>query len=180
MTAPPRSPAPEPSSALRQAAETLAAALAPMAAVTGLLYYFGWVRTGALFGQFGVDQRLLGYSAQDYVLRSAGVAFRPAAVLALTAAGVVAGVRSLARLRARDPDRASSVSQILGVVVGLLILFGVAVVFTDASYRIALVGAWCLLAGALEARRSHFRDRPARRSRPARGARRARSVTRAL
>ncbi|GIF70469.1 hypothetical protein Ais01nite_85040 [Asanoa ishikariensis] len=149
VTVPPASTEAEPSSTLRQAAETLAMAVAPMAVVTGLLYYFGWVRTGALFGQFGVDQRLLGYSAQDYVLRSAGVAFRPAAVVALTAAVVVAGSYSLDRLRARDLDRARSVTQILAVVIGLSILFGVAVVFTDASYRIALVGAWCLLSGAL-------------------------------
>ena len=59
--------------------ETIAGVLAPITVITGLLYYFGWVRTAAIFSHFGVDQRILAYSIEDYLLRSAGVAFRPLA-----------------------------------------------------------------------------------------------------
>ncbi len=38
--------------------------------IAALLYYFGWARTQALYKHFGVDQTMLGFTAQDYVLRS--------------------------------------------------------------------------------------------------------------
>jgi hypothetical protein len=53
--------------------------------ITALLYYFGWVRTQADFGYFGVDTSLLGYTTADYLLRSVDSAFPPLAVLALVA-----------------------------------------------------------------------------------------------
>lgn len=43
--------------------------------ITGLLYYFGWVRAYADFGYFGVDTSLLGYTTADYVLRSVDSSF---------------------------------------------------------------------------------------------------------
>jgi hypothetical protein len=43
--------------------------------ITGLLYYFGWVRTQADFGYFGVDPSLLSYTTADYVLRSVNSSF---------------------------------------------------------------------------------------------------------
>jgi hypothetical protein len=39
------------------------------ALITGVLYYIGWARTNSLFGYFGVDTALAGFSAPDYVLR---------------------------------------------------------------------------------------------------------------
>ena len=39
------------------------------ALITGVLYYIGWARTNSLFGYFGVDTALVGFSAPDYVLR---------------------------------------------------------------------------------------------------------------
>jgi len=54
--------------------------------VTGLLYYFGWVRAQVGLGYFGVDPTLAGYSSPDYMLRSIDVTFLPfvdAAVIAL-------------------------------------------------------------------------------------------------
>jgi len=55
------------------------------AAISAVLFYFGWVRTHAIFDSFGIDTTLLGYSAPDYVLRSVDVAFPP-----LIGAGCVA------------------------------------------------------------------------------------------
>lgn len=45
--------------------------------ITALLYYFGWVRTQANFGYFGVDTSLLAFGTADYVLRSINSAFPP-------------------------------------------------------------------------------------------------------
>ena len=43
--------------------------------ITGLLYYFGWVRTQANFGYFGIDTSLLGYTTSDYLIRSVSSSF---------------------------------------------------------------------------------------------------------
>lgn len=53
----------------------LLAFVSQIAVITGLLYYFGWVRTQADFGYFGVDPSLLGYTTADYLLRSVGSSF---------------------------------------------------------------------------------------------------------
>jgi hypothetical protein len=53
--------------------------------MTGLLYYFGWVRTQADFGYFGVDPSLLGYATSDYLIRSVGSSFPLLTGLALVA-----------------------------------------------------------------------------------------------
>lgn len=48
--------------------------------VTGVLYYFGWAYARAFYAHFAVDLRLLGFSTQDYVLRSLNGGFRPALI----------------------------------------------------------------------------------------------------
>lgn len=45
--------------------------------ITGLLYYFGWIRAQATLGYFGLDTSLVGYSTTDYLLRSVNSAFTP-------------------------------------------------------------------------------------------------------
>ncbi|MCA1708568.1 MAG: hypothetical protein LC808_36940, partial [Actinobacteria bacterium] len=55
--------------------ELIGAIIAPTALITGLLYYFGWARTQAIFAYFGVDTSLVEYSPSDYVLRSSTVTF---------------------------------------------------------------------------------------------------------
>lgn len=62
-----------------------AALLSEAAVITALLYYFGWVRTQAVFGYFGIDATLLGFSVTDYVLRSVNAAFPPLIGLGLIA-----------------------------------------------------------------------------------------------
>jgi hypothetical protein len=59
------------------------ALLSEAAVLTALLYYFGWVRTQAIFGYFGIDATLLGFSVTDYVLRSVNAAFLPLIVFGL-------------------------------------------------------------------------------------------------
>jgi len=70
-----------------QTVESVSAVIAPLTVVTALLFYVGWVRTRAFFSYFGVSAALVGFSPQDYVLRSAEVGF--GAVLLLALAGVV-------------------------------------------------------------------------------------------
>ncbi|MFF8279994.1 hypothetical protein ACF05T_28505 [Streptomyces lateritius] len=53
---------------------TLATLLAPTTFIGALLLYFGFTYTDALYAHFGVDAATLGFSTQDYALRSAGAA----------------------------------------------------------------------------------------------------------
>jgi len=69
---------------------TLATFVAPTTFIGALLLYFGFAYTAALYGYFGVDVATLGFSTQDYVLRSAGALYVPAGVaLTVTLAGVL-------------------------------------------------------------------------------------------
>jgi len=54
--------------------------VAPTTLITALLFYFGWVRTAAQARRLGLDTTILGYSAQDYVLRSIRSMFVPLTV----------------------------------------------------------------------------------------------------
>jgi hypothetical protein len=63
--------------------QVLSLVIAPTTVVTALLYYFGWVSTGAEFGNFGLAQSLLGLSTTDYVLRSVNPMFWPLSLLVL-------------------------------------------------------------------------------------------------
>lgn len=56
---------------LRSVLETIGVVLAPLGFLTALAYYFGWKRTNELAAYFGIEQSELGFSTQDYVLRSA-------------------------------------------------------------------------------------------------------------
>ncbi|MCA1706257.1 MAG: hypothetical protein LC808_24525 [Actinobacteria bacterium] len=55
-----------------------------MTIISALAYYFGWKRTEYYWKQFGVDQRVLGYSPQDYFLRAIDAVFVPLVVLLLS------------------------------------------------------------------------------------------------
>jgi hypothetical protein len=59
--------------------------------LTALAFYFGWTFTDARSRYFDIDSSALGFSTQDYVLRSTGAIFLPLGailVLALIAAWV--------------------------------------------------------------------------------------------
>jgi len=70
---------------LRDLLETATLVLAPTTVITALLFYFGWARTNALFGRLGIDQSALGFTVQDYLLRSVNSTFRPLSVVLLAA-----------------------------------------------------------------------------------------------
>jgi len=71
--------------AAAQARRFLGAVIAPSTLITALALYSGWARTNAVAAYFGLDSSLLGFSAQDYLLRSADVLFIPLGALLLAA-----------------------------------------------------------------------------------------------
>lgn len=110
--------------------ELLAAVVAPVTVITGLLAHIGSVRNRAYYGHLGVDQNLLQLSLQDLVLRSADITF--GAIARLLAAGValVALDRVLAAVQRRSaaPHRLTVALAAAGVVLavgGLLLAVGV-------------------------------------------------------
>ncbi|WP_406065895.1 hypothetical protein OG462_40630 [Streptomyces sp. NBC_01077] len=69
---------------------TVATLAAPTTFIGALLLYFGFAYTDALYAYFGVDAATLGFSTQEYALRSAGALYVPAgAALTVALAGVL-------------------------------------------------------------------------------------------
>ena len=64
-----------------RAAGVVGQVLVPMGAITGVLYYFGYVRERALYSYFGVPVGSLDLTTTDYVLRSTQALFTPLASL---------------------------------------------------------------------------------------------------
>ena len=67
---PPPAESADPTRSLRATLRGIGSVVAPTSAVTALLYYFGWTRTTVQATRLGLDESLLGYSTQDYLLRS--------------------------------------------------------------------------------------------------------------
>lgn len=128
--------------------ENLARIAAPITVITALLYYFGWVRTGAIFNYFGVDQRLLAYTMQDYLLRSAGVAFRPFALILL--AGTVSAVlwRLLGNLNAGARLNAR-IRLLVALLAAVLLVYSGAVLFGLTRARSPVLAAIALGVGVI-------------------------------
>ena len=135
---------------LKSILEVVAGVLAPITVITALLYYFGWVRTAAIFSHFGVDQRVLAYSVDDYLLRSAGVAFRPFAFVLIGAGALTAIWYSLVhvakRLRLVRP-----VAVLLFAVATGLFIYGITVLFGVLQVRKPLWAAVALALGVIAA-----------------------------
>lgn len=61
---------------------------APITAISALCYYFGYVSTRKRMSYLGIDPEAVGFSANDYIMQSAGVLY----VIALSSAVVFAAV----------------------------------------------------------------------------------------
>lgn len=72
---------------LERATRLLGGVVAPVTVLTALLYYFGFVRTNALYLYFGVDTSVLGLTTQDYLLRGTEAVYGPLAALILALLG---------------------------------------------------------------------------------------------
>lgn len=138
-------------SAARSVLGMVAQVVAPSALLVSLLFYFGWVRTNAIFLHFGVDPRLLAYDREDYLIRSAYSSFRPTVVLLLAVAVAFLGYLSLRALLSHMPDKGrAAVLIVLGLV-------GVVALWVGASEAVSwwlphryppAIGAFLLGAGA--------------------------------
>jgi hypothetical protein len=67
-----------------------AAFVAPVTAITGVLFYFGYVAARAQYDYFGLDVDVVGLSTQAYVMRSPQPLLTPVLVLVLGGVGVAA------------------------------------------------------------------------------------------
>jgi hypothetical protein len=116
----------------------LSSFVAPLTLITTLLFYFGYVSTREYFHAFGIDVDILGFSSQDYVMRSPGALLVPVTILLLLAAALVVGHRMLRRrlLDASPPARRTVVSG-LAATGGLLAVGGVVLAFL-----VPVLGGW--------------------------------------
>ena len=64
-------------SGARETLELVGLVVAPATLLGALLYYFGWARSRAQAGYFGIDADILGRSTQEYALRSIDSIFWP-------------------------------------------------------------------------------------------------------
>jgi hypothetical protein len=114
--------------------------VAPVTLVTAVLFYFGYVHTRAMFGYFGLDVGLLGFSTQDFVMRSPVVLLVPLLVLLLGAALLLLGDGLLRRrLEALDPDTHRRRVHTVVVVGAVVLVAGVAL-----TLAFPAVGGWVL------------------------------------
>ena len=134
---------------LRGVIEMVALVVAPITLVTALLYYFGTIRARATYGYFGVDLSVLGLSNQDFISRSAGVAFRPIAVLLLMTAAATALVGLTRRLERGPRRRLTIVTWLVAVAAVLMLCCGVAGLFNYLIAGSAMLAAFALGSGAV-------------------------------
>jgi hypothetical protein len=123
-------PSDEPVARARGVLELVALVLAPTTIVTALAYYFGWVLTNSRASYFGVDASALGFTTQDYLLRSADALFVPLGTVLVLALALLwlhtLAVRQLGDRRWRDRLRiAAIVEAAAGVVLFVLGVIGV-------------------------------------------------------
>ncbi|MCA1692321.1 MAG: hypothetical protein LC733_09030 [Actinobacteria bacterium] len=89
-------------SSLRTAFQAIAA---PATLTMGVLFFFGWNRAEAGARYFGLDQSLLDFSTQDYLLRSVDAMFLPIVAVLVTALAWISLDHALyARIGANPTD----------------------------------------------------------------------------
>jgi hypothetical protein len=109
----------------RRVAGAIVAVIAPVTLITALAYYFGYRREEAFAGYFGIDPSALGFTTNDYVLRSVDALFVPITVLLLVAFGAVF-LHALAgnRLKRVDLAPVAAVVGLCALILGIALLAG--------------------------------------------------------
>jgi len=136
---------------LERAVQLATAIVAPTTVLTALLFYYGWVRTNALFQYFGVDATVLGFTTQDYLLRSSEALYVPFGMLLVVGlAGLWLHGSTTRWLAARRLPMLRATAVVLGVVGLALFARGVAgVAIPQLSRDDFLVTPVCLGLGAV-------------------------------
>lgn len=116
---------------LRPVLETVGLVVAPTTLLTSLLFFFGYMRSSALWDRFGLDLSVLGFSTQDYLLRGIDSVWVPLSVIVVTTLLVLQLHSYMVRLlRTRQHLRLVSVfgfaMQILGLAWFVLGVVGLA------------------------------------------------------
>ncbi|MDP1848733.1 MAG: hypothetical protein Q8K79_13145 [Solirubrobacteraceae bacterium] len=138
-TDPPPAAAPPPEEGVpsaRRALELVGLVVAPTTLVTALAYYFGWVLTNSRARYFGIDASALGYSTQDYLLRSADALFVPLGAVIVLALAIVSLHAAVTRVMEGEQGRRRLRVAARGAIgVGaLLFAFGVVAVFEPVTF----------------------------------------------
>ena len=94
--------------ALRDVAEAAGLITVPAAGLATLALYFGWRRTQSYAQYFGIDNSVLGYSIQEYVLRSAGSVYRIVQVTVIVGLLALVTHRMLLRIRGTPGGRVAA------------------------------------------------------------------------
>jgi len=142
--------------------------------VTALAYFFGWARTSSLANFFGLDYSTLGFSTQDYLLRSVDAAFVPLGAILLTCLGLFVAHGAVVRLvdGGDHDDTLRRASQALVVGGAVVLAAGIIGVFKPLGLYYLLPpllpGAGVALLGYGLHLGRRLRDGPARRHGPAR------------
>lgn len=108
--------------------------IAPVTLVTALAYYFGWTATHASADYLGLDESVLGFTTQDYILRSITAIFWPLCLLLAFAAVALRGHSVVSRWRLDDAGRHR-----IGVLATVLAAAGV---ITGIYGVLALTNGW--------------------------------------
>jgi hypothetical protein len=151
---------------LRGILEVVGLVVAPTSLATALLFYFGWARARATYEHFGIDHSALGFTLQDYLVRSVGTTFEPLVLVMLLVLGGLWAHGALARTLRSDPhprpyDRVWAVAVALG---GLLLAIGLTGMLGWVLYRVRFPLVPVSLGGglALVLYGASLRGRPAR------------------
>jgi hypothetical protein len=121
---------------MRGALEVVGLVIAPATLVTALAFYFGWVLTNSRASYFGLDASALGYSIQDYLLRSADALFVPLGAACIVALGIVLLHTHVMR-QLTDPGpraRLRLAARTAAVIGGVLFTLGTVAVFEPLSF----------------------------------------------
>lgn len=156
----------EPDSALSRLARAVVAIGSPLALITALMFYFGWVRTQVQARELGYDVAVLQLSTTDYLLKSINVLF-PIVVVALLLVliGYAAFSTVVERLAKRtDRDRIADLAYKIAGALVLAALIAGAIGVAIPSTRFAAIPVSLTIAVACVFARDRLRPLVGRRS----------------
>lgn len=117
-----------PAGDVRGALELVALVAAPTTILAAFAFFFGWTFTNARTSYFGIDPSTLGFSTQDYLLRSTDALFVPLGTM-LVLGLLAVGLHAVAKAALTDPRRQPAVRRTAhGALVAGAVLFAIGVV----------------------------------------------------